>query len=47
MAAEIVTEIAKGRGWQFDARAAALTLCRAALADAAFLARLAEVHRRL
>ena len=47
MAAEIVTEIAKGRGRQFDRHAAALKLCRAALADPRYRARLAEVHRRL
>jgi hypothetical protein len=47
MAAEIVLEIAKGRGRSFDKRAAALTLYRAALADQAFRARLTEVHRRL
>ena len=47
MAAEIVTEIAKGRGRPYDRRAAALMLCRAALADPAFRARLGEVHRRL
>jgi hypothetical protein len=47
MAAEIVLEIAKGRGRSFDTRAAALKLCRAALTDRAFRARLAEVHRRL
>ena len=47
MAAEIVTEIARGRGRSFNRHAAALTLCRAALADPTFRARLAEVHRRL
>jgi hypothetical protein len=47
MAAEIVMEIAKGRRRQFDGHAAALKLCRAALADPAYRARLAEVHRRL
>jgi hypothetical protein len=47
MAAQIVLEIAKGRGRQFDTRAAALKLCRAALTDPGFRARLAEVHRRL
>jgi len=47
MAAEIVAQMAKGRGRSFDARATALMLCRAALADPSFRARLAEVHRRL
>jgi hypothetical protein len=47
MAAEIVFEIAKGRGRSFDTRAMALKLCRAALVDQGFRARLAEVHRRL
>jgi len=47
MAAEIVTEIATGRGRSLDKHAAALKLCRAALVDQAFRARLAEVHRRL
>lgn len=47
MAAEIAAEIAKGRGKQFDVRATALTLCRAAMADKGYRARLAEVHRRL
>jgi len=40
-------EIAKGRGRSFAVRAMALTFCRAALADPAYRARLAEVHRRL
>jgi hypothetical protein len=47
MAAEIAMEIAKGRDPSFDVRATALAFCRAALADQAFRARLAEVHRRL
>jgi len=47
MAAEIGRETAKGRDRSFDTRAAALKLCRAALADPRFHARLAEVHRRL
>jgi hypothetical protein len=47
MAAEIATEIAKGRSGSFNVRATALMLCRAALVDQAFRARLAEVHRRL
>jgi len=46
MAAEITLEIAKGRGRQFDRHAAVLMLRRAALADPAYRARLAEVHRR-
>jgi hypothetical protein len=47
MAAEIAMEIAKGRGPSFDVRATALAFCRAALADPAFRARLAEAHHRL
>jgi len=39
MAVEIALEIAKGRGRPFDARAAALKLCRAALADPPYRAR--------
>jgi len=47
MAAEIVLEMAKGRSRAFDRRAAALAFCRAAIADAGYRAKLAEVHRRL
>ena len=47
MAAEIAMEIAKGRGRSFDVRAKALAFSRAALADPAYRARFAEVHRRL
>jgi hypothetical protein len=46
MAAEIATEIAKGRSGSFNVRATALMLCRAALVDQAFRARLAEVPAR-
>ena len=47
IAAEIVLEIAEGRGRQVDKHAAALMLCRSALADLVYRARLAEVHHRL
>jgi len=41
MAAEIAAEIAKGRSRLFNVRATALMLCRAAIVDQAFRARLA------
>lgn len=47
MAAEIALEMGKSRGRQFDARATALMLCRAAMADKGYRARLADVHARL
>jgi hypothetical protein len=47
MVTEIVTAMALSRGRPFDKRATGLTLCRAALTDEAFRAKLAEVHRRL
>ena len=47
MATDITTQMARSRGQSFDQRAAALKLCRAALADESFRARLAEIYRRL
>ena len=37
----------KGRGRQFDARATALMLCRAALANVKYRARLEAVHNQI
>jgi hypothetical protein len=47
IAAEIALEPGKSRGRQFDARATALTLCLAAMADAQYRARLAHIHGHL
>ena len=47
MLAEILSEMARSRGASFDKSAKRLAFARAALADAGFRAKIAEVHRRL
>ena len=45
--AEVVTELAKYRGTNFDKTSTGTTFARATLIDPAFKTRVAEVHRRL